>query len=79
MSDVSLINLRDYLYSVLSKNNMLWLATQLTQYAEQSDDLKPYTMEEIDIMLDEAEHDLDAGVYLTNDDVFRRNHDEVVA
>lgn len=34
--------------------------------------LKPYTMEEIDAMLDEAEAAFEAGDYLTQDEVFHR-------
>lgn len=40
--------------------------------AEQTDVLRPYTMAEIDAMLDEAEAAFDAGDYLTQDQVFRR-------
>lgn len=74
MSTATLEGLRDYLYGTLSRNNMLWLATQLTEYAnKQADSLSdPLTMEEIDAMLDEVERDFEKGEYLTHDDVF--NH-----
>jgi len=40
--------------------------------AEQTDVLRPYTMAEIDAMLDEAEAAFEAGDYLTQDEVFHR-------
>lgn len=39
--------------------------------------LRPYTMEEIDKMLDEAEAAFEAGEYLTNDEVFHRQKERV--
>lgn len=38
--------------------------------AAQDDPLRPYTMAEIDAMLDEAEAAFEAGDYLTQDEVF---------
>ena len=38
---------------------------------EESNRLRPFTMEEIDSMLDEAEADFESGNYLTNEDVFQ--------
>lgn len=73
MSEVTLLNLRDYLYGTLSKSNMLWLAKQLVEHAKTIDEpLKPYTIEEIDIMLNEAEYDFETGNYLTNEEVFNK-------
>ena len=72
MSTSTLTNLRDYLYGTLTPANMLWLATELTEYAkkEENERLRPFTMEEIDEMLDEAEEAFESGDYLTNDEVF---------
>ena len=72
MSTSTLTNLRDYLYGTLTPANMLWLATELTERArkEENEQLRPYTMEEIDDMLDEAEAAFEAGEYLTEDEVF---------
>lgn len=80
MSTATLIGLRDYLYSTLSPSNMLWLSKQLAEYAkkEETERLRPFTMKEIDAMLDEAEAAFEAGDYLTNDEVFHR-HKEAVA
>ena len=41
------------------------------------EELKPYTIEEIDAMLDEAEAAFEAGDYLTQDEVF--HHRESMA
>lgn len=63
MSKETLIGLRDYLYSTLSPANMLWLGTQLTEYANQDEEfpLKRYTKEEINAMLDKSEAEIAAG------------------
>ena len=44
---------------------------------EEEYSLRPYTMEEIDAMLDEAEAAFEAGDYLMQDEVFR--HKETLA
>jgi hypothetical protein len=79
MSTATLTNLRDYLYGTLTPANMLWLAAELTERAkrEEGNRLQPYTMEEIDNMLDEAEAAFEAGDYLTQDEVFHCNRKAV--
>ena len=79
MSTATLRSLLDYLYGTLSPNNMRWVGEHLIEYAkkEESEQLRPYTMQEIDDILDEAEAAFEAGYYLTNDDVF--HHKENVA
>ena len=44
--------------------------SRIIEYAkkEENEQLRPYTMQEIDEMLDEAEAAFEAGEYLTNDD-----------
>ena len=46
----------------------------LIEYAnkEEAEQLRPYTMQEIDDMLDEAENAFEAGDYLTQNEVFHR-------
>ena len=63
MSTSALNGLRDYLTSTLSPDNMIWLATQLTEYAkkQQEPSFRRYTMDEINAMLDEAEAEIAAG------------------
>lgn len=53
------------------------LDTHNTAEMEEKDSLRPYTMEEIDTMLDEAEAAFEAGDYLTQDEVFQ--HKETFA
>ena len=72
MSTVALTGLLEYLYHTLSPSNMRWVGEHLIEYSkkEESEQLRPYTMQEIDEMLDEAETAFEAGDYLTNDEVF---------
>lgn len=74
MSEAALTNLRDYLTGTLSSANMMWLGMQLTEYAKKKEDeqLRPFTMKEIDDMLDEAEADFDAGLGIPHEEVMRR-------
>ena len=64
MSTTALTGLRDYLTSTLSNSNMIWLATQLTEFVkkqQQEPPIRHYTMDEINAMLDEAEANIAAG------------------
>ena len=64
MSTAALTNLRDYLTGTLSPANMLWLSTELADYAKKKEEkypLKRYTMEEINAMIDQSEADIAAG------------------
>ena len=81
MSTTALEGLLSYLYGTLSPSNMQWVGEHLIEYAkkEQDEQLRPYTMEEIDDMLDEAEAAFEAGDYLTNDEVFHHNKEGVTA
>ncbi|MBO7559030.1 MAG: hypothetical protein J6T52_11110 [Bacteroidaceae bacterium] len=75
MSTSALTGLLEYLYGTLSPSNMRWVGEHLIEYAnkEEKERLRPYTMQEIDNMLDEAEKAFEAGDYLTNDEVFHHN------
>lgn len=80
MSTAALTSLLDYLYGTLSSSNMRWVGERLIERAnkqekEQGYDLTPFTMDEIDAMLDEAESSFEAGEYLTNDEVFHHRKD----
>ena len=78
MSTATLTGLRDYLYVTMSADDMLWLGTQLTEQAKKTKgDLKPYTMEEINSMLDEAEAEIAAGIGIPHEDVMREWKDEI--
>ena len=80
MSTAALTSLLDYLYGTLSPSNMRWVGEHLIEYSkkEESEQLRPYTMQEIDDMLDEAESAFDAGDYLTNEEVFHRHQTQAV-
>ena len=75
MSTAALTSLLDYLYGTLSPSNMKWVGEHLIEYAKKEEDeqLRPFTMEEIDDMLDEAEAAFEAGDYLTNEEVFHHH------
>ena len=75
MTTAALSGLLDYLYGTLTPSNMRWIGERLIAHAkeEESNRQRPFTMEEIDSMLDEAEADFDAGNYLTNDEVFHHS------
>ena len=79
MSKENLIGLRDYLYSTLSPANMLWLGTQLTEYANQDEEfpLKRYTKEEINAMLDAAEAEITEGKGTPHEEVMREWDEEI--
>ena len=72
MSRASLESLRDYLTGTLSPSNMIWLSTQLAEYARQQEKspLKRYTMDEINAMLDEAEREIAAGEGIPDEDAW---------
>ena len=69
MSTATLTSLLDYLTGALTTDNKQWLADHLYQQVR-GEELAPYTMEEIDTMLREAEEDYAAGRYKTNSEVF---------
>ena len=78
MSTVALNSLLDYLTAVLTKDNKQWLADHLYQQVRSENAVTPYTMEEIDTMLHEAEEDYATGRYKTNDEMFGHKRDIVV-
>ena len=76
MNTTTLTGLLDYLYGTLTPDNMRWVGEHLIEHAnkEEKEWLRPYTMEEIDDMLDEAEAAFAADDYLTNEQVFQRKN-----
>ena len=71
--------LLEYLYGTLSPSNMRWVGEHLIEYSkkQEMEQLRSYTMQEIDGMLDEAEAAFEAGDYLTNDEVFHHQKETV--
>ncbi len=76
MSTETLSGLRDYLFSTLSRSNMLWLATQLKERAEKEEELKPYTIEELHQMVEEGRKLIAEGHYYTSEEVFNELFEE---
>ena len=73
MSEATLQGLLDYLYSTLTPDNMRWMAMHLLAHADSDEEnLKPYTVEELNAMLDEAEADIAAGRTISDEDVWRK-------
>lgn len=74
MSTTALSGLLDYLYGTLTPKSMRWVGEHLIEHAKEEETklLRPFTMDEIDSMLDEAEAAFEAGDYLTNDEVFHK-------
>lgn len=79
MSTAALTGLLEYLYGTLSPRNMRWVGEHLIEFSkkEESERLRPYTMQEVDDMLDEAEAAFEAGDFLTNDEVFHHTKEVV--
>ena len=76
MSTETLSGLRDYLFSTLSRSNMLWLATQLKERAEKEEELKPYTIEELHERIARSERDSSEGKVYDVEDVLRELEEE---
>ena len=78
MSETVLANLREYLTGTLQPTELMWLIHELTPYAAMPEGtLEPYTMEEINARIDEAERQSAAGEYYDSEDVFRMLDEEL--
>ena len=78
MSTATLSNLLEFLYGTLTPSNMKWLGEQLIEHARsEEENLKSYTMEEIDAMIDEAEAEIAAGKGTSHEEVMREWDEEI--
>lgn len=78
MSEATLTNLLEYLYDTLTPSNMRWMAMHLMAHADADEEnLKPYTMEELNAMLDQAERDFAAGLGIPDEEVWRKYDEEL--
>lgn len=77
MSEATLTNLLEYLYGTLTPSNQLWLAQRLKEHAE-AETPKPYTMEEINAMLDESEAEIAAGIGTPHEEAMREWEEEII-
>lgn len=77
MNTATLTGLLDYLYSTLTPSNMRWVGEQLIERATKEEHTpKPYTMEEINSILDVAEANFEAGLGIPGEEVFRELEEE---
>ena len=78
MSTETLTNLRDYLTGSLSPANMLWLATQLTEYVKKEEEkhLRPYTLEELHARITESERQIADGLSMDSEEMFSELEEE---
>ena len=79
MSTATLTGLLDYLYGTLTPSNMRWVGEHLIERATKEEHTpKPYTMDEINAMLDVAEEDIAAGRTIPDEEVWRRYDERCV-
>ena len=76
MGTQALTGLRDYLTDTLSPDNMLWLATQLTEYAKKKEEFRPFTMDEIHARLAQSRNEALAGLSQDSEDMFLELEEE---
>lgn len=78
MSITALTNLRDYLTTALSADDIMWLMDEMDDFLHNSDGSQvPYTMSEINAMLDEAEANFAAGRGIPHEEVMREWDEEI--
>lgn len=70
MSTAVLTSLLDYLYGTLSPSNMRWVAAHLMEQADKEEGQEtPYTLEEVNAMLEKSEKDIANGNVFSNTEV----------
>ena len=78
MSTATLSNLLEFLYGTLTPSNMKWLGEQLIEHARsEEENLKPYTMEEINAMIDESKVEIAADKGTPHKEVMREWNEEI--
>lgn len=77
MSEATLTSLLEYLYGTLSPSNQRWVGEHLVKHANaQVENPKPYTMQEIHSILDQAKRDFEAGLGIPDEEVWRKIDEE---
>ena len=69
-------SLLEYLYNALTPSNQRWVAEHLIEHAD-TEDLKPYTMEEINARIDQSERDFAEGNFYTHEEVMKMLDEEL--
>ena len=77
MSISALTNLRDYLIGTLSKEDMAWLSLELAGHVREEEELKPYTKEELNAIIDESERQIANGEVYDFNEVLRELEEEL--
>jgi hypothetical protein len=75
MNEATLSSLLEYLYGALTPSNQRWLAEHLIEHAE-SEDLMPYTLEELHTMMAEGEREFAEGKWQDSEEMFRELEEE---
>ena len=73
MSEATLTKLLEYLYGALTPSNQRWLAAHLVEHAdaEETENLKPYTIEELHERVAQSKRDFAEGNFYTHDEVMK--------
>ena len=78
MSTATLTSLLDYLIGTLSPSDMRWISEKLNEYAKKEEySLKPFTMEELNARIDQAEADIAAGLGTPHEEMMREWEEEL--
>ena len=78
MSEATLTNLLEYLCDTLTPSDKRWVGERLIKYADYEEEpVKPYTIEEISAMIDEAEAEITAGKGTPHEEVMREWDEEI--
>ena len=79
MSETTLTSLLEYLCGALSPSNQRWLAEHLIEHAdvEESEVLRPYTIEELHERIAQSKRDFAEGNYYTHDEVMKMLDEEL--
>lgn len=79
MSTAAYNGLLDFLCGTLTPEDMLRMGEQLIERAkiQYEPPRKPYTMDEINAMIDESEREIAAGIGFSGEEVFRELEEEI--
>ena len=78
MSTSTLTSLLEYLTGALTTDNKQWLADHLYQQVREKKSVIPYTMEEINSRIDQAEQESAAGLGQDSEEMFREMEEDFV-
>ena len=78
MSTSTLTSLLEYLTGALTTDNKQWLADHLYQQVRKKKSVIPYTMEEINSRIDQAEQESAAGLGQDSEEMFREMEEDFV-